>query len=115
MEIPKITTGLKAMGAAAAYGGDAEMTAATSVLAAGIGKKIFGSLFKKKKEDTLERKFEKVLDERKHLFERVSGKNTLDISILGKTKLVIKKIKDNLSKFLTAALAALKTIFTIKV
>jgi hypothetical protein len=113
MEIPKITTGLKAMGAAALFGGDAEMTAATSVLAAGVGKKIFGGLFKKKQEDTLERKFEKVLDERKRLFERVSGKNTLDISILGKTKLVIKKIKDNLSKFLTAALAALKTIFTI--
>ena len=113
MEIPKITTGLKAMGAAAAFGGDAEMTAAAGLLAAGIGKKIFGGLFKKKKEDTLERKFEKVLDERKRLFERVSGKNTLDISILGKTKLVIKKIKNNLSKFLTAALAALKTIFTI--
>ena len=109
MEIPKITTGLKAMGAAAALGGDAEMTAATSVLAAGVGKKIFGGLFKKKQEDTLERKFEKVLDERKRLFE----KNLPDISILGKTKLIIKKIKEGLSKFLTAALAALKTIFTI--
>ena len=109
MEIPKIATGLKAMGAAAALGGDAEMTAATSVLAAGVGKKIFGGLFKKKQEDTLERKFEKVLDERKRLFE----KNLPDISILGKTKLIIKKIKEGLSKFLTAALAALKTIFTI--
>ena len=109
MEIPKTTTGLKAMGAAAALDGDVKMTAATSVLAAGVGKKIFGGLFKKKQEDTLERKFEKVLDERKRLFE----KNLPDISILGKTKLIIKKIKEGLSKFLTAALAALKTIFTI--
>jgi hypothetical protein len=113
MEIPKIATGLKAMGAAAALGGDAEMTAATGLLVAGIGKKIFGGLFKKKQEDTLERKFEKVLDERKHLFERVYDKNLPDISILGKTKLIVKKMKNYLSKFLTAALAALKMILAI--
>ena len=59
------------------------MGAATAYLAAGIGKKIFGGLFKKKQEDTLERKFEKVLDERKRLFE----KNLPESSILGKTKL----------------------------
>jgi hypothetical protein len=113
MEIPKIATGLKAMGAAAALGGDAEMTAATGLLVAGIGKKIFGGLFKKKQEDTLERKFEKVLDERKNLFERVYDKNLPDISILGKTKLIVKKMKNYLSKFLTAALAALKMILAI--
>jgi len=112
MEIPKIKTGFKALGAAAALGGDREMSAATTALVAGIGKKIFGSLFKKK-EETLERKFEKVLDERRSLFERVSEKDSSESSILGKTKLVIKKMKDHLSKFLTAALAALKTIFTI--
>jgi len=44
------TMGLKAMGAAAAFGGDTEMTAATGVLAAGVGKKIFRGLFKKKNE-----------------------------------------------------------------
>ena len=113
MEISKTTTGLKETGLAAFYGGEAQLGAAIGVLAAGIGKKIFGGLFKKKEEETLERRFEKVIDERKRLFERVSGNNTLDISILGKTKLVIKKIKNSLSKFLTAALAALKTIFTI--
>ena len=112
MEIPKIKTGFKALGAAAALGGDREMSAATTALVAGIGKKIFGGLFKKK-EDTLERKFEKVLDERRSLFERVSEKDSPESSILGKMKLVIKKMKDGLSKFLTAALAALKTIFTI--
>ena len=112
MEIPKIKTGFKAFGLAAAVGGDREMSAATTALVAGIGKKIFGGLFKKK-EDTLERKFEKVLDERRSLFERVSEKDLPESSILGKMKLVIKKMKDGLSKFLTAALAALKTIFTI--
>ena len=43
--------GLKAMGAAAAFGGDAEMTAAVGLLAAGVGKKIFRGLFKKKEEE----------------------------------------------------------------
>ena len=66
MEIPKITTGLKAMGAAAAFGGDAAVVAAAGALAAGVGKKIFGGLFKKK--DVLEKKFEKVLNE--HIIEK---------------------------------------------
>jgi hypothetical protein len=44
------TTGLKAMGLAAAFGGDIEMTAAVGLLAAGVGKKIFRGLFKKKNE-----------------------------------------------------------------
>ena len=109
MEIPKIGTGFKALMVAGALQDEGAMGAATAVLAAGIGKKIFGGLFKKKQEDTLERKFEKVLDERKRLFE----KNLPESSILGKTKLIIKKIKESLSKFLTAVLAALKTIFTI--
>jgi hypothetical protein len=109
MEIPKIGTGFKALMVAGVLQDEGAMGAATAVLAAGIGKKIFGGLFKKKQEDTLERKFEKVLDERKRLFE----KNLPESSILGKTKLIIKKIKEGLSKFLTAVLAALKTIFTI--
>jgi len=109
MEIPKIGTGFKALMVAGVLQDEGAMGAATAVLAAGVGKKIFGGLFKKKQEDTLERKFEKVLDERKRLFE----KNLPESSILGKTKLIIKKIKEGLSKFLTAVLAALKTIFTI--
>ena len=44
------TMGLKAMGAAASFGGDAEMTAAVGLLAAGVGKKIFRGLSKKKKQ-----------------------------------------------------------------
>ena len=109
MEIPKIGTGFKALMVAGVLQDEGAMGAATAVLAAGVGKKIFGGLFKKKQEDTLERKFEKVLDERKRLFE----KNLPESSILGKTKLIIKKIKEGLSKFLTAVLAALKTIFAI--
>jgi hypothetical protein len=42
------TMGLKAIGAAAAFGGDKEMVAAVGLLATGVGKKIFGGLFKKK-------------------------------------------------------------------
>ena len=44
------TMGLKAMGAAAAFGDDADMTAAVGLLAAGVGKKIFSGLFKNKKQ-----------------------------------------------------------------
>ena len=43
--------GLKAMGAAAAFGGDTEMVAAVGLLATGVGKKIFRGLFKKKEEE----------------------------------------------------------------
>ena len=46
-----IKTGFKALGAAAALGGDTEMSLATVALVSGIGKKIFGgisNLFKKK-------------------------------------------------------------------
>ena len=45
------TMGLKAIGLAAAFGGDVEMTAAFGLLAAGVGKKIFRGLFKKKNEE----------------------------------------------------------------
>jgi hypothetical protein len=112
MEIPKIKTGFKALMVAGALQDEGAMGLATTALVAGIGKKIFGGFFKKK-EDTLEKKFEKVLDERRSLFEKVSAEDSPESSILGKMKLVIKKMKDGLSKFLTAALAALKTIFTI--
>ena len=43
--------GLKAMGAAALFGGDVEMTAAVALLATGVGKKVFGGLSKKKEEE----------------------------------------------------------------
>ena len=111
MEIPSITSGLKAMGAAAAFGGDHEMSAATTLMLAGVSKKLLGGLFKKKEKDTLERKFEKVLNERKSLFERVSRKEPSPI--LNKIKTFIKAMKESLSKLLTAILTALKTIFTI--
>ncbi len=111
MEIPSITTGLKAMGAAAVFGGGRELDAATTLMLAGVGKKLLGGLFKKKKEETLERKFEKVLDERKSLFERVSKKEPSPI--LNKIKTFIKAMKEGFSKLLTAILAALKTIFII--
>jgi hypothetical protein len=42
--------GLKAMGAAALFGGDAEMSAAVALLAIGAGKKVFRGLSKKKNE-----------------------------------------------------------------
>ena len=44
------TMGLKAVGAAALFGGDTEMVAAVGLLATGVGKKIFRGLFKKKKQ-----------------------------------------------------------------
>lgn len=54
-----IKTGFKALGAAAALGGDTEMSLATVALVSGIGKKIFGgisNLFKKKDKKTEEDK-----------------------------------------------------------
>jgi len=45
------TMGLKALGAAAAFGNDAAVVGAFGLLAAGVGKKIFRGLFKKKNEE----------------------------------------------------------------
>ncbi len=50
MEIPKIKTGFKALMVAGALQDEGAMGLATTALVAGIGKKIFGSLFKKKEE-----------------------------------------------------------------
>ena len=78
------TMGLKAMGAAAAFGGDVEMTAATSLLVAGIGKKIFGGLFKKKEDKDVDTQKDAGSPEKKESKNDNYTDNSVIISILNK-------------------------------
>ena len=111
MEKSLIRTGLK--GAQFAFGDDRAQVAAAQELLAGIGKKVFGKLFKRNtEEEKLEKKFEKVLDERKSLFERVPKSETKSSMFFQKSTGLIKKIKDNfLTKLLMGLLAGLGKIF----
>jgi len=81
------TMGLKAMGAAAAFGGDADMTASIALLATGVGKKIFSGLFKKKKqiqEDNLSDTTDNGSPEKKESKNKGYTDNDVIISILNK-------------------------------
>ena len=111
MEKSLIKTGLKAV-ARSALGDDQAQAAAAQELLAGIGKKVFGKLFRKNtEEEKLEKKFEKVLDERQSLFERVPKSDTKSSTFFQKAKDVIKNIKNNLLKMLMGILTGLKKIF----
>ena len=78
------TMGLKAMGAAAAFGGDKEMVAAAGLLAVGVGKKIFGGLFKKKEDKDVDTQKDVGSPEKKESENKNYTDNSVIISILNK-------------------------------
>ena len=78
------TMGLKAMGAAALFGGDAEMTAAVGLLAAGVGKKIFSGLFKNKKRTQEDKENDTGSPEKRESKNNNYTDNDVIISILNK-------------------------------